>query len=351
MKRSNGTGSITKLSGPRRRPWMVRIPGRNERGRPVQVPLGYYARQAEAQAALDAYNQHAKTTGSPMQICTATVGDVFNLWSDREYRKLRPASISSHNAAWNMRVSRFADRRISTVTLDEWQSILDEGEDEGRSQSSINNDAILIRSLCKYAAMRDIIAKDYSCYLEVPTVDIKRPRNALSDLQLKQLSNLAKAGVPWADTALILCYTGFRVSEFLELTRFSYHPEEGGYLQGGKKTEAGKNRIVPVHPAIRPYLMRWLEKGGDAIICHEDGSPFSSTEYRDHFTKLMEQIGAAGATPHWCRHTFASRLHAAGVDDRTTRRLLGHSVKVDVTDRYIHVSVSTLREAILRLTA
>ena len=205
------------------------------------------------------------------------------------------------------------------VTLDEWQTLLDEDEDAGLSQSSINNNALLIKALCSYAMERDIIGKDYSQYLDVPSAGAKRPRDALNDFQLARLEQLAAAGAPWADTALMLCYTGFRVSEFLQLTRFSYHPEDGGYLQGGLKTAAGKNRIVPVHPKIRPYLTAWISKDGNTIICGGGGEPISPAQYRDYFHPLAQRIGAPSATPHWCRHTFATRLHNAQADPITIR--------------------------------
>lgn len=144
----------------------------------------------------------------------------------------------------------------------------------------------------------------------------------------------------------MLCYTGFRVSEFLQLTRFSYHPEDGGYLQGGLKTESGRNRIVPVHPKIRPYLMAWLDKGGDTIICGENGKALSSEQYREHFRQVADRLGAPGITPHWCRHTFATLLHTAKADPLTVKWLLGHSTKSDITAHYTHETICVLKEAI-----
>lgn len=147
---------------------------------------------------------------------------------------------------------------MRSVTLDEWQAILDEGEDEGRSQSSINNDAILIRALHAYAMKRDIIGKDYSRYLDIPTVDIKVKKGALNDLQLAKLEELARAGFPGASEAMVLCYTGLRISEFLSLTPFAYRSEDGGYLQCGVKSAAGRDRIIPIHPKISAYVQQWL---------------------------------------------------------------------------------------------
>ena len=347
MKRANGTGSVVKLSGNRRRPYVVRVSVRDQYGRVVQKALSYHERAAEAQQALETYLQ-ARAAGKAPAVdqLDVTVGEVFEGWKAREYRRLKPASITSHNAAWNKRISRYAGRKMRSMSLDEWQTILDEDEDAGLSQSSINNDAILIKALYSYSMERDIVGKDYSQYLDIPSVAAKRPRSALTDLQVAQLARLAAEGVPWVDTALILCYTGFRVSEFLSLTRFSYHPEDGGYLQGGLKTEAGKNRIVPVHPKIKPYLSAWLEKGGDTIICDEQGRPISGTRYREIFQELMRQIGAPEATPHWCRHTFATRLHNASADPLTVKWLLGHSTKSDITAHYTHATIDTLQSAI-----
>ena len=338
MKRTNGTGSVVKLSGNRRRPYAVKVSGRNKYGQVMQKILNYHEKASEAQAALEAYIQAQAAGTAPAAYITA--GEVFAGWKAREYRKLKPASITSHNAAWNKRVSRFSARKMRSMTLDEWQALLD--EDAGLSQSSINNDAILIKALYSYSMERDIVGKDYSQYLDIPSVGVKRPRSAFNDLQIARLTQLAADGFPWADTALMLCYTGFRVSEFLQLTRFSYHPEEGGYLQGELKTEAGKNRIVPVHPKIRPYLFSWIDKGGDCIICDAKGRSIPPDQYREHFSSVAERIGAPEATPHWCRHTFATLLHAAKADQLTVKWLLGHSTKSDITAHYTHETVLVL---------
>lgn len=350
MKRPNGTGTVTRLSGSRRRPYVVRIPSRDERGRVVQKALSYHETARDAQAALDEYNRLRTAGRAPAgDKLSMTVQQVFDGWSAREYKKLKPASITSHNAAWKKRVSRYANRKFRDVTLDEWQLILDEAEEQGLSQSTINNVALLIKDLYSYAMERDIVGKNYSDYLDIPSVDPIKAKGSLNDLQLAKVEEMAAAGVPMADTVLMLCYTGFRISEFLSLTRFSYHPDGVGYLQGGLKTNAGRNRIVPVHPKIRPYLLSWLSRGGDTIICSSFGRPLSSDKYREIFAGLMEQIGAPEATPHWCRHTFATRLHAAGADPLTTKWLLGHSTKGDVTARYTHDTLPVLTDAILLL--
>lgn len=350
MKRANGTGSVVKLSGARRRPWAVKVSGRNQYGHVIQKIVSYHEKASEAQLALDEYNCAVSSGTAPsVEKLSFTVADVFEAWKAREYRKLKPSSIASHNAAWNKRVSRFGPRKMRDLTLDELQLLLDEDEDAGLSQSTINNDALLIKALYSYSMERDIVGKDYSQYLDIPSVGAKRPRDALNDLQLAKLTQLVAGGFPWADTVLMLCYTGLQVSEFLQLTRFSYHHEDGGYLQCGLKTAAGKNRIVPIHPKIKSYLFFWMEKGGDTIICNEDGTSISSLRYRKYFHLVAEQIGAPDATPHWCRHTFATRLHTSKADPLTVKWLMGHSTKADITAHYTHDTIDVLKDAILLL--
>ena len=315
MRRANGTGSIVKLPGARRRPWAVRVPYRTQRGRVRQKYLAYFAKAADAQAALDEWcRTHAAPEAEPMG----------------------PASAASHRASWG-RVGVLAGKKMRRITLDDWQAIIDQDESSGLSQSSINNDKSLMSALSRFAMQRDIILKDYTQFVKVPAVGAKARKGVLTDLQLHKLEQMAADGVPWADTVIILCYTGFRISEFLELTRFAYHAD-GDYLQGGKKTAAGRDRIVPVHPHIRGYLSDWLARGGDYIISF----------YRARFAELMAQIGAEGATPHWCRHTFATRCHQYGVDELAAKRMLGHADK-DITEHYTHTDLDYLRQELQKV--
>ena len=78
MKRANGTGSIVRLSGRRRRPWAVRISCRGEDGRTVQRLISYHARASDAQDALEDYNRRTPRGIGP--VSDMTVEQVFNGW-------------------------------------------------------------------------------------------------------------------------------------------------------------------------------------------------------------------------------------------------------------------------------
>lgn len=343
MRRANGTGSIVDLGKNRRKRYAVKVSYLARPGLWKQKYLAYCRTAREAQETLEDY---LRSNAKPQDIGT-TLGDVYAVWSARKYAKAGSASVASYKASW-ARLSALEGKEIRKVTIDDLQDIIDQDEAKGLSKSSINNDLMLMRALFKHARERDLVEKDYTEFVELPQVGAKVEKGAFDDMAMHKLEKLAAEGFPWADTVLMLCYTGFRVSEFLGLTQFSYHAD-GNYLQGGMKTAAGRGRIVPVHPKIAPYLSKRLKDGGERIICTENGGPVDYQKYRELFTQVASAIGYPKATPHWCRHTAASRMRMSGMDELAVKRILGHSDK-DITDHYTHVDVEYLTREILKVS-
>lgn len=339
MRRANGTGSISKMPPGRRARYSVRVtvPGKPDEQR--QMYLGYYATLKEAQEALEAYRATGKAPGTG-----PTLADVYDKWSERKYARASEAVKNKCTAAWK-RMEDLADAPIADLRTDDLQDFIDRLS-ESYSGSTIASTKSLLGQLWKYALEHDFVAKDYTQFIQMPAIRPKFEKGAFSEEQIAHLKELAASGFPWADTALILCYTGFRISALLQMTEGAYHPD-GDYLQGGVKTEAGKNRIVPVHPVIAPYLARRIAEHGPRIVCR-DGEPITIDYFGKKFKPIARELGVEAATPHWCRHTMASRLRMAGAPDLAVKRIMGHSNK-DVTDHYTHTDVEYLRQAILLL--
>ncbi len=344
MRRPNGTGSVTKMPGNRRKPYAVRIPARDRKGRVVQKYLSFHATQKEAWLALDAYQSRLAAGNAPApEDIGITLQQVYDLWSTRKYAKAGKSSIKAYRASWG-RVRRFADMPIRNIGVDQWQAVIDADEQNGVSKSIVNNDLTLMRALSLYALERDWISKDYTQFVKLPEIGAKYEKGIFTQIEIEKISRMAADGVLGADAVLVLCYTGFRVNEFLTLTRFAYD-SNAHTLTGGSKTAAGKNRVVPVHPKIQPYINNWIAAGHDTIYTR-NGKPVSYDAFmRAIFKPLMEKLGKKTATPHWCRHTFASMLHSAGADELNIKRLMGHANK-DVTDRYTHTDIEDLIKTI-----
>jgi len=145
---------------------------------------------------------------------------------------------------------------------------------------------------------------------------------------------------------MILCDTGFRIAEFLELTRFGYD-ETNQTLTGGNKTDAGRNRVIPINPKIAQYVKTWANKNGQTFICKTNGTPYSIKYFREKcYAPVLVSIGVRSLTPHSCRHTFASLLHKSGADTVNIQHLMGHTDYALTANIYTHVDLDQLKTAI-----
>ena len=190
MKRANGTGSVVKLSGNRRRPYVVKVSYLERPGLWKQRCISYHRTAKEAQEALD---QHLQSGRLPP--VAVTWGDVYDQWSARKYAKAGQASIISYQASW-MRLSVLEKKAMCSITIDDLQRIIDQDEEDGLSKSSINNDKVLMKALFRHAMERDIVFKDYSAFVELPAVDAKFEKGAFTGPQLNRIAQMAAAGVP-----------------------------------------------------------------------------------------------------------------------------------------------------------
>jgi len=119
---------------------------------------------------------------------------------------------------------------------------------------------------------------------------------------------------------------------------------EQGTIQGGAKTRAGKDRVVPIHSRILPIIQKRVSSGGEYLF-GDNGNKVSTTQYYKYWNEIMQTLNIKH-TPHECRHTFRSRLDSAGANKRCIDLIMGHKSK-DVGERvYTHKTVQELKDAI-----
>lgn len=88
MRLPNGYGSVYKLSGNRRKPWVARKTiGFNEKAYPIYKIIGYYSSKANALEALVEYNK------DPFDLDTVkmTFTDVFKDFYEEKSKKISNA--------------------------------------------------------------------------------------------------------------------------------------------------------------------------------------------------------------------------------------------------------------------
>jgi integrase/recombinase XerD len=122
-----------------------------------------------------------------------------------------------------------------------------------------------------------------------------------------------------------------------------------------RKAKGGRQRKVPIHPALVPLFLDYLAiRGADpepALFVGVQGGRLNSTQLKHVFRRYVEASGVGErkrVTPHTLRHVFASELLDAGANLRQIQELLGHK-HLDSTQRYVHVTAHGLRGAVKRL--
>mgnify|MGYP001057866918 CR=1 FL=1 len=350
MRNPNGHGSVYKLKGRRRKPWVARVTvgwtttvNKDGEVAPKQLyqTIGYFETKQEG---LDALALHRVSPVSPKH--SMTLAELYEEWSAGKYKNISKSTENNYKAAWKY-LKKLEKAKVKEIRSSHWQQIIDSCKDEGLSQSTIEKIRTLAVMLSDQAKKNDIINKNYASLVEMPKFE-KMKKERFTDPEVKNLEKAAE-DTPWVDTVLILIYSGMRISEMLGLTRFNVDLQRQ-LITGGIKSDAGKDRLIPIHPKILPYVQKWYDKGGDALICDNDGKKLTAKKYReDFYYPALAAAKVRKLTPHKCRHTFGSLMAEAGVDTIYIQQIIGHSDYAFTANEYTHPEVEALKKAICKL--
>ena len=369
-KRPNGTGSIYIRKDNKSKPYAAAssLSGK-------QVYLGSFATRTEAVQALKDYEYN------PVTSYNITLEQLHEEWQKIAYKKLGKSVQQNYNSAW-YKLRPLYKRKFRDIRTGEMQAIIDfyeaphheigvEGKPKyidsngkgtytvtdtpkmsnGLKFSALHKIKCLLTSMYNYAMKNDIVNKNYAEFIELPEKN-ETSKSRFTDIQLEKLRQNIGI-IPYADYIFAMCYLNFRISEFLELTVDSYHISETGIpvFIGGKKTEAGTDRLVPIHKKIQPIVQSCIEKHGETVFCDEDGRALTSDRFRKQcFYPAIQTLGFPDdLTPHSCRRTFSTRMSAAGARQEDIIALMGHTnFDVDI-NHYINQETETLYNAIMKM--
>ena len=110
------------------------------------------------------------------------------------------------------------------------------------------------------------------------------------------------------------CYSGWRPSELVQL-KVEDVDFENGFIKGGIKTSAGKNRLVPIHPLVMGIVKKYYEQAISVNsqylfndVTKKKGIGLSYDQYLSRFNKVINTLQLGNEfTPHCTRHTFVSK--------------------------------------------
>ena len=150
----------------------------------------------------------------------------------------------------------------------------------------------------------------------------KETNGAIQHCDITKLWDAVDNGNEWAEMVIIDIYTGFRISELLEIKKVDVNLEKRIMIGGGTKTAYGLDRRVPIHKCILPLIEKRMQ-GDSEWLFNKDGRNISPSEFKGIFLRLLKELGMDGYIVHAMRHTFIT-ISKMQIDDIVLAHIVGH---------------------------
>lgn len=340
MRLPNKYGGVVYLGENRRKPYGARItigfePKGEKNGvmqyRQKYKYLGFFEKRTQALECLMEYNKNP----FDLEARKITFGEIYETWLEKHSPNISENTLKVYTNAYKRCGAIYEVPFYNLKTRD-----LQEVIDSISSPAIAKHTKILLGHLYKLALKDEYVDKDYSSFVELPKQEKIKPKIPFTKEEINLLWSYE--GDFFADMLLILLYTGLRIAELLTLENRNIHLRER-YMIGGLKTEAGKDRVIPIHKDI----VRLIEKNMSdkpTLYVGKRGDELNYSYLRKKMSAFFKDKNMAH-TFHDTRHTFISQCSRLGFNELTVKRIVGHS-SGDITERYTHKNIEDLVRAI-----
>lgn len=279
--------------------------------------------------------------------------ELYDKFIERHAKRVSRSTLNCYTSAYKYYDDLY-DIPFADLNTEDWQLCIDDCPKGIRTKQNMKALGTLMYKLAAELRVFGVNTKTDFASLVWLGKDDTESRQPFTSEELEKIKKAVANGVPYADWILSMCYTGFRPSEFLALRKDAFDAEQWT-LRGGAKTDAGKNRIVPIHPRIRPIIAQRMLMSGEFIFADPSGAPFTINHFRE--ACFYPALAAAGIqpvpdgtfkpdrTPYSTRHTFATLMKGVTGADKDKAALMGHT-SYEMTMHYQHEDYESLRKII-----
>ena len=354
-KLPNGFGQITKLKKKNiRKPYRAMVTvGKSSTGKPIAKllkPEGFFETYNEAYEALVEYNRNPYDLDNNI-----TTRELYEKWTKEYFKGASAAYQRTVESAWSyctsvydMRAKDIRSRHIKGCMQDGYR-IETRGKKKGEKiyPSAVTKTKIksLFNLMLDYGLEYEIVDRNYSREFDISNdlieevVQNKKAHVSFTDDELNTLwENVDQ--IKFVDWILIQCYMGWRPQE-LAILKLDEVDLEKWTITGGMKTDAGKQRTVPIHSKIKDLVKRNYDFAldiGSEYLLNDKGQTHSGSwritydKYANRFNKVIESLNLNSEhRPHDPRKTFVTRAKKAGINDNAIKALIGHR-QSDITE-------------------
>ena len=339
----NGLGSITKLKGNRYNPYIVRsasiyMPD----GTRKREYIGTYATYEEAYQALIDPTVHVSNA--------TTLKDLFEIFKNtNEFKSLSQSTQSRYNSDIK-KLKDICYTDIQKLRYQDLQKVIDKLETDGYqarvngkmvtkkySQDVIKKTIVLISKLYTIAVKNEIVSTNLAELLEISTKKSKKEFNIFTDLEIEKMFNNLDAHI-MIRPILLAIFTGLRPIELVALEKSHYDRKNHTLYGMGAKTEAGRSKVVVLHPRVYD-IVEYLYKNSMKYLIHINNEKLTTQRYRRQFKQALETLDIPVRNPYSTRDTCAALMNRYNVDKETIKHQMGHTSYSTTSDNYIPVDL------------
>lgn len=278
-------------------------------------------------------------------------------WEEQHSKTIEYYTQSCYAAPLKDLKAEFGKDDISEITSITFQKFLDNMAQKGYAKQTIKLRRIVMSQIFDYAIFQEYVTYNpiKVCKVSKQAKQTTRLLPAESDIDIVQNNTNDFFG----KYCMLLMYTGLRKEEALALNyedldfnnnlirvdKVLIFENGKGMIRNTTKTKAGK-RFVP----FLPILQNVFEQGKKGLVFTFDGQPMKKYQFDKGYNKFRKQTGLT-CTSHQLRHYFATVCFDAGLDEKDTQEIMGHS-KISLTkDIYTHIRKERKQEAFEKLNA
>lgn len=330
-RRINGAGTVSKLKGHRSKPFTVRAPAELQiNGEYTRPLIGSYKTREEAEIALAMYK------AKPFNIDerNITLNELFEVWIEEKKKTVkRKRSYEKYSKAYITHLSHLKNRAIRSIMYNELQNAVSKPV-----ISTSKSLKTLLNGVYKLAMKNNIVDKDISQLLEINHTRAYSKKTFIFDreliIKIRKYSNESnyERFKKIADMILIMLYTGMRFGEIRNIKKENIFLEEN-YMIGGIKTEAGIDRIIPIHPKIKDLIILYYNEFSEKDYLFSQSKSyraFSEVTFVNNYLDFRKLLNFPH-NRHSTRHTFITEFKKIGISESKLKKIVGHESS-DVTD-------------------
>lgn len=333
----NGTGTVFK----RGRTWSARVRVKRHGVIVSERTKGGFATRADAINYLP--QLRAMENGGAK---SHTVDEIFQMvQQSKKWLEITPDKRSHYMTAYK-RMECIYDRDVASLRYSELQNLVDGIDGAFYPKRDVKT---ILQKIVDMAVLEEVCPASKSQVIRC----IELPSKPLTSKDARTPEEMHAIWNDWNKThdlitgyALIMAYTGMRTGELFAQDVTRVNPA-GQVIVGGIKTEAGKDREIPLADCIVPIVKAVMPQARYGMVAYDENT------YYSNWAQMVQRTGIRPLGSYCQRHTCYTRLHelVPAVSDVVINSIVGHSnSKISkLANSYGHISLSAKLDAVNRL--